>query len=111
MIGPVSLTALTGSPSTPAELSYPADAQASELSAALGKLDGLKGLEPHFDAVHSLEKEGDGLSRAAMARLFHETHDPIEVIKWRDLYNALENTIDSAEDACEAMERMYHKAN
>ena len=32
VIGPVSLTALTGSPSTPAELSYPAGAQASELS-------------------------------------------------------------------------------
>ena len=87
------------------------DGQTGELSAALGKLDGLKGLEPHFDAVHALEKEGDGLSRAAMARLFHETHDAIEVIKWRDLYNALENTIDAAEDAAEAMERMYHKAN
>jgi len=32
VIGPVSLTGLTGSPSTPAELSYPADAKASELS-------------------------------------------------------------------------------
>ncbi len=87
------------------------DGQAGELSAALGKLDGLKGLEVHFDAIHQLEKEGDGLSRAAMARLFRETTDPIEVIKWRDLYNALENAIDAAEDAAEAMERMYHKAN
>ncbi len=87
------------------------DGQAGELSAALGKLDGLKGLEAHFDAIHQLEKEGDGLSRAAMARLFSETRDPIEVIKWRDLYEALENAIDAAEDAAEAMERMYHKAN
>jgi predicted phosphate transport protein (TIGR00153 family) len=87
------------------------DGQAGELSAALGKLDGLKGLEAHFDAIHQLEKEGDGLSRAAMARLFRETTDPIEVIKWRDLYEALENAIDAAEDAAEAMERMYHKAN
>ena len=87
------------------------DLQGTELSAALAKLDGLKGLEPHFDAIHSLEKEGDSLSRAAMARLFHEVTDAIEVIKWRDLYNALENSIDAAEDAAEAMERMYHKAN
>ena len=87
------------------------DAQGSELSAALGKLDGLKGLEAHFQAIHELENEADGVSRAAMARLFHDAHDPIEVIKWRDLYNEMENAIDAAEDAAEAMERMYHKAN
>ena len=58
-----------------------------------------------------LEKEADGLSRAAIARLFREDQRPIEVIKWRDLYNDFENTIDAAEDAAEAMERMYHKAN
>ena len=86
------------------------DAQGSELSAALGKLDGLKDLERHFEAIHQLESEADGLSRAAMARLFHEEHAPIDVIKWRDLYNELENSIDAAEDAAEAMERMYHKA-
>jgi hypothetical protein len=34
VIGPVSLTALAGSPGTPAELSYPADAQSRELSPA-----------------------------------------------------------------------------
>lgn len=87
------------------------DAQAKELAAALRKLDGLKDLERHFEAVHELENEADGLSRAAVARLFHESMDPIEVIKWRDLYNLLEETIDAAEDAAEAMERMYHKAN
>jgi predicted phosphate transport protein (TIGR00153 family) len=86
------------------------DAQGSELSAALGKLDGLKDLEHHFEAIHELESEADGLSRAAMARLFHEEHDPIDVIKWRDLYNELEESIDAAEDAAEVMERMYHKA-
>ena len=86
------------------------DAQGSELSAALGKLDGLKDLERHFEAIHELESEADGLSRAAMARLFHEAHDPIDVIKWRDLYNELEESIDAAEDAAEVMERMYHKA-
>lgn len=87
------------------------DGQAGELDAALGKLDGLKDLERHFTAVHQLEKEADGLSRAAMARLFADELPPIEVIKWRDLYNYFEDTIDAAEDAAEAIERMYHKAN
>jgi uncharacterized protein len=87
------------------------DAQAGELSAALRKLDGLKDVEAHLAAVHQLEKEADGISRAAVARLFRDEMPVIEVIKWRDLYNDLENAIDAAEDAAEAIERMYHKAN
>jgi uncharacterized protein len=87
------------------------DAQGVELAQALRKLDGLKDLERHFSAVHELENEADGLSRAAVGKLFRDDLPPIDVIKWRDLYNHLEETIDAAEDATEAMERMYHKAN
>ena len=88
------------------------DGQASELQAGLHKLDGFKDIERHLAAVHQLEKEADGLSRAAVARLFHDpSMPPIEVIKWRAVYNDFEDTIDAAEDAVEAMERMYHKAN
>ena len=87
------------------------DEQAKELAQALRKLDGLKDLERHFEAVHDLENEADGLSRAAVAKLFRDDLPPIDVIKWRDLYNYLEEAIDAAEDAAEAMERMYHKAN
>ena len=85
-------------------------AQGVELLAALRKLDGLKGLETHLERVHDLEHEADALSRAAVGRLFRESTDPIDVIKWRDLYRELEDAIDAAEDAAEAIERMYHKA-
>jgi uncharacterized protein len=85
--------------------------QSVELVAALRRLDGLKGLEPHLKTVHDLEHEADGLSRAAVARLFREAGDPLEVIKWRDLYAALEDAIDAAEDAAEAIERMQHKSS
>jgi len=87
------------------------DEQGKELAQALRKLDGLKDLERHFEAVHELENEADGLSRAAVAKLFRDDLPPIDVIKWRDLYNYLEEAIDAAEDAAEAMERMYHKAS
>ena len=87
------------------------DEQSVALEAALRGLDGLKGLDPHLKAVHDLEHEADGLSRAAVGRLFREAWEPIEVIKWRDLYTVLENTIDAAEDAAEAIERMNHKSS
>jgi uncharacterized protein len=85
-------------------------AQSVELLAALRKLDGLKDVDTHLVLVHDLEHEADGVSRAAIGRLFRDESAPIEVIKWRDLYQELENAIDAAEDAAEAIERMFHKA-
>ncbi len=84
--------------------------QSVELLAALRKLDGLKDLESHLAMVHDLEHEADALSRAAIGRLFRDGTEALEVIKWRDIYRELENSIDAAEDAAEAIERMYHKA-
>jgi predicted phosphate transport protein (TIGR00153 family) len=84
-------------------------AQASQLVAALAKLEDLKGLEPHIAELHELENKADGLSRAAIARLFREAGDPLEVIKWRDVYHELEEAIDAMEDTGEVLERMIHK--
>ena len=85
------------------------EGQAESLLEALRGLERLKGLDAPLERVHELEHEADGLSRAAVGRLFRERHDAVEVIKWRDIYRALEETIDAAEDAAEAIERMYHK--
>lgn len=85
-------------------------AQAVHLLAALRSLDGLKPVDADLAAVHTLEHEADTLSRAAVARLFRDGSDALDVIKWRDLYREMENAIDAAEDAAEAIERMYHKA-
>lgn len=85
-------------------------AQALELRSAVAKLDGFKGIEGHLKQVHELENKADALSRAAVARLFREEKDALNVIKWRDVYRVLEDTIDAAEDAAEVIERMWHKA-
>jgi len=84
-------------------------AQSNQLLEALRKLDGFTGIGPHLHEVHDLEHEADGLSRAAIGRLFHDRMDPLDVIKWRDLYTALEDTIDAAEDAAEVIERIVAK--
>jgi predicted phosphate transport protein (TIGR00153 family) len=84
--------------------------ETDHLVEALGRLDGLKNVAEHLVAVYDLESEADTITREAVARLFRESRDAIDVIKWRDLYQVLENTIDAAEDAAEAIERMFHKA-
>jgi uncharacterized protein len=84
--------------------------QSDALLSALRKLDGLKDLDADLFRVHDLEHQADTLSRAAVAKLFAGSPDPLDVIKWRDLYRELEDAIDAAEDAAEAIERMFHKA-
>jgi predicted phosphate transport protein (TIGR00153 family) len=83
--------------------------QGAELAKALGKLSRMKDINEHLAKVHELEHEADGVSRAAIGKLFREAGDPLEVIKWRELYLSLENAIDAGEDAAEAIERMIHK--
>ncbi len=84
--------------------------QSDHLVEALRSLEGLKGVDTHLVKVHDLEHQADTLSRAAVAKLFRGGADPLEVIKWRDIYREMEDAIDAAEDAAEAIERMYHKA-
>jgi len=83
--------------------------QGVELATALVKLEKMKGLSEHLDRIHELEHEADSLSRAAIGKLFRDSHDPLEVIKWREMYLVFENAIDAGEDAAEAIERMVHK--
>ena len=83
--------------------------QTAQILSALRKLEGMKGLDPELRRVHELENEADGLSRAAIGRLFREAKDPLDVIKWRDVYLSLEESIDAAEDVAEIIARMVHK--
>ncbi len=84
--------------------------QGGHLVAALRRLESLKGLEDSLRAVHDLENQADRESRAAIASLFRDGVDALEVLKWRDIYHSLEEAIDAAEDAAEVIERMVHKA-
>jgi hypothetical protein len=84
--------------------------QAVQLLEALMKLEhSKKDVHPHLAIVHELEHKADALSRAAIGRLFRGGTDPLEVIKMRDLYQSLEETIDAAEDAAEVIERILTK--
>jgi uncharacterized protein len=85
-------------------------AQGTQLLEALTKLERGKGLGANLETIHDLEHQADGLSRAAIGRLFEAGNDPLEVIKLRDLYLAIEETIDAAEDAAEVMERILAKS-
>jgi len=85
-------------------------AQASQLLEVIRKLDRGEGLAPHLAEIHDLEHEADGLSRAAIARLFRGDFEALEVIKLQNLYRTLEEAIDATEDAAEVIERIVAKS-
>jgi uncharacterized protein len=83
--------------------------QVEQIHAALSQLKGFKGLEAYWIEVHRLENEGDRIARAAIAGLFENGSVPVEVIKWKDVYGLLEETIDKAEDVANIIERITIK--
>lgn len=48
--------------------------------------------------VHTLENEGDRHFEKSLGQLFLNAPDPLEVIKWKEIYDFLETAIDTCED-------------
>ena len=83
--------------------------QAELIHDALAHLKGFKGLDKYWIEVHRLENEGDRIARTAIAGLFNDEKDPIDLVKWKDIYGLLEETIDKAEDVANIIERITIK--
>lgn len=71
-----------------------------ELSGLLARLKGLHGSAESVRRIKGIEDEADDLARAARASLFKdETIDPVVVIRWKDIYEALEDAVDACDTA------------
>jgi uncharacterized protein Yka (UPF0111/DUF47 family) len=57
-----------------------------------------------------LEEEADRIKGECIARLFEESKDPIEVIKWKEIYEVLEASTDKEEDVADVLESVVLKA-
>jgi uncharacterized protein Yka (UPF0111/DUF47 family) len=61
-------------------------------------------MAPHLVEIHRLENEGDRLSRDAVASLFANGIDPMVVIRWKDIFETLEQSIDACEKVAHVLE-------
>ncbi len=80
-----------------------------ELAAALDRLEGFAELKPHRLEIHRLENEGDMLTRTAIGELFSTVTDAAELVKWKDIYDLLEATMDACEHAANVLETIAIK--
>ncbi len=59
--------------------------------------------------VNRIEDEGDDIFRAAITTLFANEKDAVAVIKWKEIYELLENTLDACEDVANIVEGVVMK--
>jgi uncharacterized protein Yka (UPF0111/DUF47 family) len=81
----------------------------AELAAALRTLRKPRDLRPRIAALQELEHEGDQLERSALTSLFDGGIDPMVVIRWKDLYERLEEAIDACHHAGNTLEGLVVK--
>lgn len=59
--------------------------------------------------INTLENEGDIVMRMTMTRLFEQEKDPIELIKWKEIFERIEEAIDVCEDVANVVEGIVLK--
>ncbi len=59
--------------------------------------------------INTLENEGDIIMRMTMTRLFEQEKDPIELIKWKEIFERIEEAIDVCEDVANIVEGIVLK--
>jgi uncharacterized protein len=67
------------------------------------------GFHEHAVEVNRLENSADNLLRDSLAALFDEQGDPIEVIKWKEIYETMEIVTDRCEDVVNVIEGIILK--
>jgi uncharacterized protein len=80
-----------------------------QLATAIPLIREFKNISAQMVEVHRLENEGDRLVREAIASLFESGIDPMVVIRWKDIFERLENAIDSTERAAFILEGIVIK--
>ena len=82
------------------------------MAQALGALDGdddLGAAQRHLAEIDRLEDEGDRILRAGLTSLFQGGVDPMVVIRWKDIFERVEDAIDACDSVAHTLRGMAVK--
>jgi uncharacterized protein Yka (UPF0111/DUF47 family) len=82
---------------------------ADENVALLARLQSMKGVGPHLDAIDRMESEGDAIYRQALGRLFSGQHDAIDAMRQKDMVDSMEAALNTIEDISDVVESIVLK--
>lgn len=91
------------------ELAQILETATREILAAVRLLSKQDHILEHCIEINRLENEGDRICRALIATLFEEEKNPVEIIKWKEIIEAIETAIDKCEDVANVIETVVLK--
>ena len=77
---------------------------------AVSELNKPENILEYCEQLQQLEEEADRIKGECIARLFENSIDTIEIIKWKEIYEVLEATTDKIEDVADVLETVVLKA-
>ena len=80
-----------------------------QIAAAMPRLRNFDDISHYVVEIHRLENDGDRASREGIASLFDKGVDPMVVIRWKDIFERLEEAIDAAESVADVLESIVIK--
>ena len=80
-----------------------------QIAAAMPRMRGFKDITHYTVELNRLENDGDRIVREAIASLFDNGIDPMVVIRWKDIFERLEEAIDAAEHVANILEGIVIK--
>ncbi|MGI8775341.1 MAG: DUF47 domain-containing protein [Actinomycetota bacterium] len=78
---------------------------------AMPRLRKMKDLEEYWVDINRLEHEGDKAYRRTLADLFSGQYEPMEVMKFKEIVEEVEEAIDRLEDVANTIESIYLKSS
>ena len=84
---------------------------AAEIDEAVGTLKKPQYMGAHLVEIHRLENEADDAYFRGVAELFKEETDAIHIIRWKEVYEILENATDRCESVANIIESIVLKHN
>ena len=82
---------------------------ARQIAEAMPRLRSFKDLSLYTVELNRLENDGDRIAREAIASLFDNGIDPMVVIRWKDIFERLEEAIDATEHVANILEGIVIK--
>jgi predicted phosphate transport protein (TIGR00153 family) len=75
----------------------------------MARFERMKEVRPYLDAIDKLESEGDSVYQRTIARLFSGEFEALEVLRWKDVVQAMEAALNTIEDISNIVESIVLK--
>jgi len=81
-----------------------------ELAAAIHAIEKPDSAMKHCIEINRYENESDRICRTLIAQLFDEEKDPVQIIKWKEIFEVIETAVDKCEDVANVIESIILKS-